>query len=348
VCGDGAGDANADYALHDASKALPMTLNLSWLEDFQALADSGNFSRAAEQRHMTQPAFGRRIKALEAWLGTPLFDRSGHPVTLTEAGQWLRGMAQQMLERAARLPDEARAVADGSASTLRFAATHALSLSFLPPWLRGLEARTAVGPIQLVSDVAAHCEALLRQARVQFLLCHAHEHAPAGLDPQAFESCEVGQDELLPVSAPQGRGRPRYSLDGSAARVPMLAYSAESGIGRVLRALHAGALEAAGTETVFTAHLATVLRSLALESRGVAFLPASLVADDLAAGRLVPAGGARWRIPLSIRLFRGRAPMVPLAETFWAAAAAAPPAPAKPKPRPPRPPRPRTPETDLQ
>ena len=39
-----------------------MTMNLSWLEDFQALAESGNFSRAAEQRHMTQPAFGRRIQ----------------------------------------------------------------------------------------------------------------------------------------------------------------------------------------------------------------------------------------------------------------------------------------------
>ncbi len=41
-----------------------------------------------------------------------------------------------------------------SSATLRFAATHALSLTFLPAWLRSVEARTAVGPIQLVSDVA--------------------------------------------------------------------------------------------------------------------------------------------------------------------------------------------------
>lgn len=329
-----------------------MTLNLSWLEDFQALAESGNFSRAAEQRHMTQPAFGRRIKALEEWLGTPLFDRSGHPVTLTEAGQWLRGTSQQILERAARLPDEARAVADGSASTLRFAATHALSLSFLPAWLRGLEARTAVGPIQLVSDVAAHCEAQLQHARVQFLLCHAHENAPPGLDPAAFTSCEVGRDELVPVSAPGPRGKPRFALDGAGARVPMLAYSPESGLGRVLRALLGPALDTAGSEVVFTAHLATVLRSLALQGRGIAFLPGSLVGDDLAAGRLVACGGARWRIPLSVRLFRGRAPMAPLAETFWAAAASAPSAPrpaaapAAAAPRKARPLRPRNPETD--
>lgn len=308
-----------------------MTMNLSWLEDFQALADSGNFSRAAEQRHMTQPAFSRRIRALEEWLGTPLFDRSGHPVTLTEAGRWLRGSSRQILERVGRLPEEARAVADGSAATLRFAATHALSLSFLPPWLRSLEQRTAVGPIQLVSDVAAQCEALLQQGRVQFLLCHAHEHAPARLDPADFTSCEVGRDELLPLAAPDDKGRPRFSLEtkrgvasASPARVPMLAYSAESGLGRVLRSLHGTALTQAGSEVVFTAHLATLLRNLALEGRGVAFLPASLVSEDLAAGRLVPAGAARWRIALSVRLYRRRAPLADVAEQFWGAAAGLP------------------------
>ena len=49
------------------------TMNLSWLEDFLALAASGNFSRAAQERHMTQPAFSRRIRALEEWLGATLF-----------------------------------------------------------------------------------------------------------------------------------------------------------------------------------------------------------------------------------------------------------------------------------
>ena len=60
-------------------------MNLSWLEDFLALAASGNFSRAAEERHMTQPAFSRRIRALEEWLGAELFDRSTQPARLTEA-----------------------------------------------------------------------------------------------------------------------------------------------------------------------------------------------------------------------------------------------------------------------
>jgi broad specificity phosphatase PhoE len=44
----------------------PMTL--SWFEDFLALSAAGNFSRAAAARHMTQPAFSRRIRSLEARL----------------------------------------------------------------------------------------------------------------------------------------------------------------------------------------------------------------------------------------------------------------------------------------
>ena len=295
-------------------------MNLSWLDDFLALAASGNFSRAAEDRHMTQPAFSRRIRALEEWLGVPLFDRSTHPATLTETGQWFRAVAQEILARVARVPDEARAVADAGSATLRFAATHALSLSFLPAWLRGLESRTTVGPIQLVSDVLLHCEALMLQGRVQFLLCHAHEQVPGRLDSATYRSVRVGTDTLLPVAAPDKAGRPQHRLSAAGrARVPVLAYSAESGIGRVVRALRGAALEAARVEPVFTAHLATLLKAMALEGRGVAWLPMSLIADDLQRGRLVEAGQAEWRVDLEVRLFRSPAALPPAAEAFWRA-----------------------------
>ena len=62
-------------------------LDLEWLEDFIALAESGNFSRAAEVRAIAQPAFSRHIRGLEEWDGDDLFDRSAHPAALTGAGQ---------------------------------------------------------------------------------------------------------------------------------------------------------------------------------------------------------------------------------------------------------------------
>jgi DNA-binding transcriptional LysR family regulator len=304
----------------DAAKAPPM--NLSWLDDFLALAASGNFSRAAEERHMTQPAFSRRIRALEEWLGVVLVDRTSHPATLTDTGEWFRSVAQEILARVARVPDEARAVSDASSATLRLASTHALSFTFLPAWLRSLESRTAVGPIQLVSDVLQQCESLMLQGRVQFLLCHWHELVAGRLDPAVHRSVRVGSDSLLPVAAAGKGGRPRHALPGSAkARVPILAYSAESGIGRLVRALRGVALEQAHAETVFTAHLASVLKTMALDGRGVAWLPASLIRDELDHGRLVPAGDDAWKVDVEIRLFRSHATLPRAAEAFWRGAA---------------------------
>ena len=51
-------------------------MEVKWLEDFVALATTLNFSRAAEERHVTQSAFSRRIRQLETWLGTTLIDRA--------------------------------------------------------------------------------------------------------------------------------------------------------------------------------------------------------------------------------------------------------------------------------
>jgi DNA-binding transcriptional LysR family regulator len=304
-------------------RCLESTVNLTWLDDFLALASSGNFSRAADERHMTQPAFSRRIRALEQWLGVELFDRSSQPARLTEAGEWFRGAAQDLLARVARIPGEARALAEAGSATLRLAATHALSFTFLPGWLRGLEAHTAMGPVRLVSDVLQRCELQLLQSQVQFALCHAHPLAPGALDAAAYPWIRVGADVLLPLSAPAGATRrPRHDLDAKrkAGPVPVLGYSMESGIGRILQATQGPALEAMNLRAVFTAHLASVLRTMALDGRGIAWLPASLARDDLDSGRLVPAGGETWQVSLDIRLYRGVARMSAANEAFWEAA----------------------------
>ena len=270
---------------------------------------------------MTQPAFSRRIRALEEWLGVVLFDRTSHPATLTETGEWFRSVAQEILARIARVPDEARAVSDASSATLRLASTHALSFTFLPAWLRSLESRTTVGPVQLVSDVLQQCESLMLQGRVQFLLCHWHELVAGRLDPAVHRSVKVGSDRLVPVSAADRDRRPRHVLSARGkARVPILAYSSESGIGRVVRTLCGVALEKLNSEPVFTAHLASVLKTMALDGRGVAWLPASLIGDELESGRLVEAGGDEWTVEVEIRLFRSQAALPPAAEAFWRAA----------------------------
>lgn len=299
-----------------------MTMNLSWVDDFNALAATGNFSRAAEDRHMTQPAFSRRIRALEEWLGADLFDRSSQPARVTEVGEWFRTVAQDLQARVAAMPGEARAIAEASSTTLRFVSTHALSFTFLPRWLQALEAGATMGPIQLVSDVQQKCEALLSQNQVHFMLAHGHPGVQGQLDPAEFPYLVVGTDVLVPVSAPDGAGQPLYALGGGARHtvVPLLTYSAESGLGRTLKTLMGPAMDRLNAQNVMTAHLASVLRSMALDGKGLAWLPRRLVGEDLDRGRLVIAAPVEWHVDLEIRLHRHRASIGTAAESFWDAA----------------------------
>mgnify|MGYP003385339055 CR=1 FL=1 len=295
-------------------------MNLSWLDDFLALAATGNFSRAADERHMTQPAFSRRIRALEEWLGTELFDRSSQPARLTDAGKWFSGAAQALLAHVARIPGEACAVADAAGATLRFAATHALSFSFLPGWLRELESHTAARPISLESDVLPRCEALLLQGKVQFVLSHAHPQVQGLLQAASYPSALIGQDLLLPVSRPDPQGLPLHALVGAnPTTVQMLSYSTESGIGGILRGVCGPALDRMKIQVVFTAHLASVLRTMVLDGRGMAWLPQTLIGPDLERGRLVAAAPAQWNVALEIRLYREPSPIGQAAQAFWQA-----------------------------
>ncbi|MEH2471742.1 DNA-binding transcriptional LysR family regulator [Nitrobacteraceae bacterium AZCC 2161] len=283
-----------------------------WLEDFLAVLDEGGFSRAADRRAVSQPAFSRRIRALEEWVGTTLFDRNTHSIRLTPAGERFRPVAEEMLRRLQTGRQDALGAAQAASETLRFASTHVLSLTFFPAWLRQLEAAAPpTSTVQLTADNMVACEKIMLEGRAQFLLCHQHPAATTRLTSDSFLSIELGSDILTPVAAPSLiTGEP--SLEG-----PFLAYTSESGMGRILVAAWAAAGKNAPAEPVFSSHLASVLAAMAREGRGIAWSPLSLVRDDLEAGRLVRAGTASDEVPMEIRLFRPKSRQSPAAEALW-------------------------------
>jgi DNA-binding transcriptional LysR family regulator len=157
----------------------------------------------------------------------------------------------------------------------------------------------------------------MQQGQAEFLLCHHHPAAPVRLDPAHFRSLAIGADILMPVVAPDAGGRARHDVASAAGRVPHLGYSEESGLGRILAAALPSGLAEARLETVFTSHLAAALRSMALTGRGIAWLPQSLIADDLASGRLVRAGPEALDVAVGIHLFRAGDDIGTAAERFW-------------------------------
>ena len=298
-------------------------LDLEWLEDFIALAASGNFSRAAGARAIAQPAFSRHIRALEEWVGVDLIDRGSHPVELTAAGARFLPQIQNIVAALEASRIKAQAAHDEAAASLRFAITHSLSISFFPAWLASLEAALRPGPIQTMSDHSRACEDLIAQRQVQFMLCYAHTQVPSRMDEGQLPVAQLGADRLIPVTAAGPDGRPLYSIQQTGP-VPVLQYSEASGLGRIMRnrfkdLYRDRSHDARSGEVsfVFTAHNALMLKSMGCAGRGLAWLPFSLVANELCNGQLVSAGNDGWTIDVEIRLYRQQATMSPIAERLW-------------------------------
>lgn len=293
-------------------------MEIRWLEDFLSLVDTRNFSRSAEARYTTQPAFSRRIKSLEEWIGASLFDRTVQPIRLTPSGERFKPVAEDVLRRLYQGRDEARLVNDASASTIRFAATHSLSLTFFPTWLRSAELRSHTFNIRLDSNQFTDCVQSLLKGECHFMLSHSHPNIGLQLPPAHFTSKIVGRDVLIPVTLPDAAGQPIDLLPGTAEEpVHYLAYSETSAIGRAVEYMLSHLETPVHLERVFVSHLAAVLKTMSSSGRGMAWLPESNIREELEKGTLVPAGDARWHVPVEIRLFRSREPLPAAPEEFW-------------------------------
>lgn len=293
-------------------------MEIRWLEDFLSLVDTRNFSRSAEARYTTQPAFSRRIKSLEEWIGATLFDRTAQPIRLTPSGERFRPIAEDVLRRLYQGRDEARLVSEASANTVRFAATHSLSLTFFPTWLRGAEMRSHTFNTRLDSNQFTDCVQSLLKGDCHFMLSHSHPSIDMHLPTAHFTSKVVGKDVLVPVTLPDTSGQPIDRLPGSPDEpVHYLAYSETSAIGRAVEHMLSHLESPIYLNRVFVSHLAAVLKSMSSSGRGMAWLPESDIGEELASGALVPAGDEKWFVPVEIRLFRSREPLPPVAEEFW-------------------------------
>jgi LysR family transcriptional regulator, hypochlorite-specific transcription factor HypT len=287
-------------------------LDLEWLEDFQAVAHWLNFSKAAAARNMAQPVLSRHIKALEEWMGVALLDRTSHPVSLTEAGAVFLSHAQVAIEQLQTGRERSRTATEAASKKLTLAATHVLSITFFPQWLQELEAKLKIESVQMISDSFQACQALMFERKVQCLLCHGHALQRSPLTSPDFVYTVMGMDVLLPVAKALPNGAaPDF------ATLPLLAYGQESSFGKIMHEVLPQVFKARGLITHFTSHHAVLLKTMALDGRGVAWLPQSLVQEELASKRLVPVGQAEWQIPIEIRLYRHLDAMSETAEALW-------------------------------
>jgi len=291
-------------------------MNFIWLDDFVALAHTGDFFLAARERKIPVNVFSRRIRRLEEWVGADLVDRSFKSTTLTSTGERFVSVARDLIARAAQLSQEAREAVGEGDGILKLACTPTLFLSFLPDWLTSL-GRVALTPMLRFSDSQAQCEAMLQHGMVQFAVIYSHLQERSVLHGESFKSAVIGHDELIPVSVPTVEGLPLFTLGVSDRKVEVLSYATESGLGRIHATVFGRQLAGMNIHVQDTASTTSVLRRMTLAGKGLAWIPRNTVQDDLSSGTLVLAGEDKWNVPLEVCIYRAWQPLPATAEAFW-------------------------------
>jgi DNA-binding transcriptional LysR family regulator len=291
-------------------------MEIRWLQDFLAVAETGNFTRAAEQRNASQAAFSRRIQQLEAWVGAALIDRSIIPTRLTPAGEHFRETAGKILAEILDARAEMRQGAPSRPDHVRIAVPFALATACLPSWwaqwtrdLR-LTCEIATGNVH---DLAIG----LLSGATELMICWTSAQQPVHPEPQRIESVEIDRDRLRPYASPGLVARMGLTLPRQGDKpVPLLMYSRSVYFARLVDLI----IETAGGigkhTRIIETDMSDILRDMAMAGHGIAWLPESTV-KRAPPGALVPLGDDLWSLPLSIVALKDHKLEKPAVVRLW-------------------------------
>ncbi len=291
-------------------------MELKWLEDYLALVEYSNFSKAAESRLVTQPAFGRRIRSLEDWLGVELVDRQQSPISLTPVGREFTEQAQRWVEEFYSKRIEFRERVSAT-KKITFASQHSLTISFLPNWISTFHFLDNDTRIRINANDLHNCLDTLMSDQSDFLLCYHSPEIFPQLDRENVLSCEVGTDYLIPVSGVDSQGRALYEpREGEVLK--LLNYPDESFFGRLLqRDYFAKRSQKLRIQIQCENSFAEGLKALAIKGNGVAWLPESAIKSELEQGTLIRSNDTLPSIKLRVMLYMKKNPNLKEIETIW-------------------------------
>ena len=290
-------------------------METKWLEDFVSLAETRSFSRSAQLRHITQPAFSRRIQALEAWAGIDLVDRSSYPTRLTPAGETFHSQALEVLGSLQATRNMMHSHQVAGHDMIEFAVPHSLAFTFFPHWVMDLRKRFGAMKTRLITLNVHDAVMQLTEGSCDLLIAYHHTSQPLQLNPDRYEMMSLGQETLMAFAKADGAGQPMFRLPantvptGSAnpkgAKVPFLSYASGAYLGRLVEVITKQSPAPLNLEPIYETDMAEGLKAMALEGHGLAFLPVSSVKKELKSKRLVRASPpGQHELTMEVRIYR--------------------------------------------
>ncbi len=278
-------------------------MEIKWIEDFLSLARTHNFSRSAEERNVTQPAFGRRIRALERWLGTDLVDRRTYPITLTVDGTQFRETASSVLAELYRNKATfAKSTVDFKPD-IKIAAANNLVLTFLPGWYSGLA--TTMQPFTLRVRTENFHDMIddLTSAEIDLVVQYYHREVPLLMDTNLVEWLTLGTERLRLYSTTDGSGNPAHNPHGDVP-VPLFAYSNDGYFAQITSCiLKNSETDMAPCNHVVESPTADFLLKFSATTSGILWLPENGAKQAVKDHTLIPVGDGVWDTEMEIRMF---------------------------------------------
>jgi LysR family transcriptional regulator, hypochlorite-specific transcription factor HypT len=294
-------------------------LEIAWLEDFLELDAKRSFSQAAEVRCVSQPAFSRRIQALEEWFGTTLIDRATSPITLTPMGKNFRLFAMQVLKQTQDTKQYFRSQKTGTGSVVRFAVAHTLVTSFFPSWYRSIK------DLLLQAGANAHVNATnviegakaLQDREADFFVSFHHDQVTNFLPPDCFKSALLAMDEFAPFSATVD-GKPIFSFDSmGSVSVPYLAYAPGTFFSQLVDMIQFQSNVAPSLDKVFQTQMADAIKAMVLAGHGIGWLPSRCVTPEVLQGRIRSIGEPKMAVGLEVRIYRSTVLQSSAIDRLW-------------------------------
>lgn len=285
-------------------------MELKWLDDYLALIETGSFSAAAEKRHVSQPAFSRRIQQLEEWLGVTLIDRSRKPLQFTPLASQheaaFRSLVTHIYEFQATLRADAAHTPD-----MVLASQHSLAASRLPTFIEELRAILPDQRFRIRSQNRDDGVALMLRGQADILLTYESRQTGSTIPPQLASSCTLGEDALVLVASAKLCASEEFMQPTRP--LPLLCFPPDSFFGQAVRA-HALAelMHARLVAVQYMSEFSLGLREMALIHQGAAWLPRSLIAHDLEQGTLRELDLVGSAVPLTIVAYFARRTDEPL------------------------------------
>ncbi|MGC1259626.1 MAG: LysR family transcriptional regulator [Jannaschia helgolandensis] len=276
-------------------------MDLNWLQDFACLGRTLNFTRAAEERNITQPAFSRRIKSLEMWLGVPLIKRSTYPIQLSDAGHQFLPVARETIANLSDIRQSIRAEERGSTAFQRFAVLHTISVNYLSRRIADLEQQFPDLRVRVYSDNLSTCCHLLLEATCDFLLYYSYKDVAPNFDEALFVRKDIGTEQFIPVAKTSAATDGGWDLDRSDIRdIPYLGYDPSSFLGTVVD--QTIGKRKPPLKLRYMDALTEAIKRRVLSGSGIAWLPEGAVSEEIASGALMQVGGPEWEATLTLSL----------------------------------------------